>query len=407
MSINADDILSVTKGVTKKWTAQRKAEERGRSRATREYVYSDRVNFTDVVNQILPPAYEHASGEGKYTVSKRQLYYACRQHFKDQTGRELEYPYFANTLLVQYLNRHAVNWKITADPRGNLEIPNASHKVRIPCGTIEIEHHLRRAGDVESLDDFSATVPTEYPSLAAGVRYQAVLYIEKEGFGPLIKEANLAERFDLAILSCKGQSVTAARRFVDEVCARGSGVPLFVVHDFDKSGFEIAQCLTTVSDWAIDNDRVAYDFRNDIDVTDLGLRLADVEEYGLQSERCKRPSRCPDACTKAEREFLQNGRRVELNAFTAPQFVAWLEDKLRKHLPNRLLPPEDVLEEAYRRSLVVAEINAAIEDATESAIANAQDAAVPKTLRRQVKELMKESPQAWDKALYRLAQGKP
>jgi hypothetical protein len=33
------------------------------------------------------------------------------------------------------------------------------------------------------------------------------------------------------IMSCKGQSVVAARRFVDEVCALGRGVPLLTAHE--------------------------------------------------------------------------------------------------------------------------------------------------------------------------------
>src|SRR5262249_33904271 len=134
MSITPADILGATKFVTKEWTKQRKAEERGsRSRMTRMYVYSDRVNFTDVACKILPDAYKHASGDGKYTVSKRQLYYACREKFKEMTGRPLEYDYFAGTLVVQFMNRRPdLGWKVTADPRGNLTIPNGAHETRIP-----------------------------------------------------------------------------------------------------------------------------------------------------------------------------------------------------------------------------------------------------------------------------------
>src|SRR5438128_1634981 len=107
MTINADDILGAADKVLKKWTKQRKAEERGRrSRASRAYIYSDRVNFTDVAEAILPGAYAHASGDGRYPVSKRTFYYACREVFKQRTGRELEFNYFAGTLLVQYMNRH-------------------------------------------------------------------------------------------------------------------------------------------------------------------------------------------------------------------------------------------------------------------------------------------------------------
>lgn len=411
MTISAEDILSVTKVVTKPWTKQRKAEERGRrSRCSR--TFSGRVDFTDVMDQILPGGYDFASGNGKYPVSKRQFYYAVREQFRLKTGRAITSQYFSNTLLVQYLNRNpdkTRTWKITADPRGTLTIPNASHEVRVPCGTIAIENHLQSRGQDINPFEIDATLDIEWPSLAEGQRYQAVLYIEKEGFEPLLKEARIAERFDLAVLSCKGQSVVAGRRFVDEVCRDYGGVPLFVVHDFDKAGFEISQRLTSVSDWAEENDRVTYRFKNTIDVTDLGLRLADVEKYQLQSERFAFEGRfaSDSIATKAEQEFLKSGRRVELNAFTSPQFVEWLELKLTKHLGGkRLIPSDDILESAYRRALATAAINAAIDEAMQDAIDGAESAKIPKTLRRQLQKAMKSGDKAWDKALYAIAESK-
>jgi len=410
MTITADDILAVTTAVTKKWTKQRVAEERGnRSRGSRRYVYSDRVNFTSVADKILPGAYQHASGDGKYTVGKRQLFYACRDQFREMTGRALEYGYFANTLLVQYLNRHpeTASWKITADPRGNLTIPNASQEERIPVGTIQIDNHLKEAS--QECDPFAidATLRTEWPSLAEGQRYQAVLYIEKEGFEPILEEARIAERFDLAIMSCKGQSVVAARKFVDRVCAERNGIPLFVVHDFDKAGFEISQRLTSVSDWAKTNDRVTYQFRNRINVIDLGLRLEDVEEYGLAGEPCKFDGHFASdtIATKEEQKFLQGDKRVELNELTAPQFIEWLEAKLGEHLPDRLIPNDDVLLDAYRRALVVSEINRVIEEIRAKAIEKAQNALVDiKSIRQQVEvELEGSDKKAWDKVLYEIA----
>jgi hypothetical protein len=407
----ADDILSAVEGVTKEWTKQRKAEEKGnRSRTSRVYYYSDRVNFTDVVGEILPPAHAHASGDGRYTVSKRQLYYACREAFLHKTDRELEFPYFAGTLLVQYLNRHPdLGWKITADPRGTLSIPNTGHALDIPVGTIEIDNHLHRAGVAcDPYDDAeSQEIDVEWPSVAAGQRYQAVLYIEKEGFGPILEEARIAERFDLAIMSCKGQSVVAARRFVDEVCAAGRGVPLLTVTDFDKAGFEIAQCLTRVSRWARENDRVTYRFRNAINVIHLGLRLADARAYDLQSEPCdfKGHFARDSIATAEEQAFLRSGRRIELNAFTSPQFIEWLEAKLREHgLGKRLIPTDKVLEDAYRRALAIAAINRAIDDVRDEAIDRAKAANIPKTLPRKLaRKLKEEDSPAWDKVLYQFA----
>jgi hypothetical protein len=189
------------------------------------------------------------------------------------------------------MNRHpeeTASWKITASPRGTLTIPHTRDDLRIPCGTIAIEEHLRARLHNESLDDMEdILLNVQWPSLAEGQRYQAVLYIEKEGFDPQLREARIADCFDIAIISCEGQSVTAARMYVDHVCRVGGGVPLFVIHDFDKAGFEISQRLTTVSDHARENDLVKYEFQNEINVTDLGLRLADVQKYNLKSERTK------------------------------------------------------------------------------------------------------------------------
>ncbi len=343
MSINANDILAVTKSVTKEWTKQRKSEERSnRSRSSREYMYSARVNFTDVAEDIIPDAYDHASGGGKYTVSKRQLYYACREAFRTETGGEISYDYFAGTLLVKFLNQNpdiTEDWKITADPRGTLIIPNAAHEVRIPCGTLQIENHLDEVDRAIHWMELDARIDPTWPSLAAGQRYQAVLYIEKEGFGPLFEEAKIAERFEVAVLSCKGQSVVAARKFADYICYVGGGVPLLAVHDFDKSGFEISQRLTTVSDWARSNDRVTYDFENEIDFTDLGLRIEDINQYQLTDEKAKLSGR----------------------------------------------------------------FNGEVDRIVEDAIGDAQDADIPSRLNKKLRAAMKKNGKAWDQALYGLA----
>ena len=400
--MSADDIFAITQKVTKEWTKQRKAEERGRrSRASRVYVYSDRVTFTEVMNEILPDAYAHASGGGSYSVAKRQLYYACREEFKNKTGRELEYGYFAGTLLAQFLNRHSnLNWKITADPRGTLWIPNGAKEVRVPIGTLDIEAHLGKAN--RRVDPYAVNpeLDNEWPSLRPHERYQGVLYIEKEGFQPLLEEAKIAEKYDLAIMSCKGQSTVAGRVFIDQTCGR-YGIPLFVVHDCDKAGFEISQRLTKVSDWAEEQDRVSYRFQYSISAIDLGLRLEDAEEYELQSEACEfRGHFASDSiCTDEEKEFLNGGDRYELNAFTSPQFIEWLEAKLDEHL-ERLVPGQEVLEAAFRRAWIVARLNKAIEDTRDGATKEAKKLPIPKYLKRDIEKRMEEEEISWDEAVY-------
>ena len=405
-----EEIRKSTRKVTKKWTQARKAEERGRSRACRNYIYADRVSFSDVAAQIIPEAYQHASGDGRYPVAKRQLFYACRERFRRATGNTLDYGYFSQTLLVQYLNRHpddVADWKITADPRGTLILPHLAET--IPAGTLAIENYLREHvwhPDPISLSEIDVPSLTRWPGRSPCERYQAVMYIEKEGFTPLLQAAGIANRYNLAILSCKGQSVVAARKFIDHVCHE-DGVPLLAVHDCDKAGFEIAQRLTSVSDWAREQDRITYEFQHTIVWQDLGLKLDDAERFDLAEEQVTFKGRfAPDSiCTDAEKAFLRSGRRIELNAFTSPQFIEWLEQMLAAAgIQEGWIPPDDeLLTRAYRRAMVVNRLQAILDEERDKAVRQAESAPV-EGLREQLRQRAKRHPErSWDQHLSELA----
>src|SRR4029450_127650 len=91
----------------------------------------------------------------------------------------------------------------------------------------------------------------------------------------VFEAVQLAERYDLAIMSTKGMSVTAARELVEQLCAVHS-VPLLVLHDFDKAGFSIAGTLRRSTR------RYRCGHGHAASVIDLGLRLEDVD--GLETE---------------------------------------------------------------------------------------------------------------------------
>ena len=111
--------------------------------------------------------------------------------------------------------------------------------------------------------------------------------------------------------------------------------------------------------------------------------------------------------TAEEKAFLRSGRRVELNAFTSPQFIEWLEGKLIEHgLGKRLIPDDEVLADAYRRAFAVAKINGVIDDAIAGAKDMAKKVAIPKTLRRKLRKEMDGKDQSWDRCLYGLAEAK-
>jgi hypothetical protein len=127
------------------------------------------------------------------------------------------------------------DWDVVWDARGHFSEPH-TNKV-IPIGTLEVRQYLgdrpRLAPAIEFRSD------TRYPTLGPENRYETVLFIEKEGFDPLLEAAQIAERFDVAIMSTKGMSVSASRLLLDRLVTRGV-TKVLVLHDFDISGFSIA-----------------------------------------------------------------------------------------------------------------------------------------------------------------------
>ena len=129
------------------------------------------------------------------------------------------------------------------DARGHFEEPHTNR--RIGCGTIEVDNYLQEAKkpNIVAADFAAANVDVIGPS----GNISGILFIEKEGFGPLFKAVKLANRYDLMIVSTKGVSVTAARRLIDDVCGKHD-LPLFVLHDFDFAGFLISARFSATRD---------------------------------------------------------------------------------------------------------------------------------------------------------------
>jgi hypothetical protein len=272
----------------------------------------------------------------------RQIFYQARPKIMAMTEeKELQYGYFSQTLLPDYIEEHpatCAGWNVVYDARGHFEEPHTNR--RIGCGTIEVGNYLRamKEPDIAPADFSDASVDVIGPS--GGI--SGVLFCEKEGFNPLFKAVDLANRYDLMIISNKGLSVTAARLLIDRVCG-DNDLPLFVLHDFDIAGFMI---LGTLS-----RDTRRYQFSNAIEMIDLGLRLDDIA--GLERE--------PAAATKTRPAILraqlaENGatdaeiaillkERVELNAMTSDALIAMIERKLKDHGLKKVIPGDDVLAE--------------------------------------------------------------
>jgi hypothetical protein len=232
----ADDIIDAVESATRKWTRQKKSEERHpgniRYRLSRMTKVS-RITQKEAAWEYMEEAYMAASGGGRLPASVRQIYYQIRPKVMAATdNKELKYDYFSQTLLPDYIEENGVAWRVVYDARGHFEEPHTNR--RMGCGTIEVNNYLRsiKAPTIEDADFEDAGVNVIGP--AGG--FSGVLFCEKEGFGPLFRSVKLADRYDLMIVSTKGVSVTAARRLIESICG-GRGLPLFVLHDFDVAGF--------------------------------------------------------------------------------------------------------------------------------------------------------------------------
>ncbi len=399
----AEAIAGLVKGGTKRWADQRKAEERhARARANRydRLVRVRKATIKEVAYEVMQRAYMDASSDSTLPANARQIYYAARREILQRTGKEnLDSQYFCQTLLVEYVRETGVDWDIVWDDRGHFTEPHTKHMFGL--GTLNVRKYLASIGEPQFSEPKlnGGGVAT----LGPDGRFGGVQFCEKEGFNPLFERVRLAERHDIAITSSKGMSVTALRYLVDEMCGR-YGIPVFVLHDFDVSGFSIFGTLRGSTD--------RYTFKNAIKVIDLGLRLTDVEELDLESESVSLKD-SPDkirarlkrnGATDAEIEFLLTGRRVELNAMTSSQLVAFVERKLAEHGVRKIIPDKETLDRAYRLAVRSKRMRKVVDEALKAA-ADEGDIAAPEDLAKQVETLIRDTSMSWDEAVAAIANG--
>jgi DNA topoisomerase VI subunit B len=375
-----------------------------------------RQRIKEAAYEVMVPAYLHASDPGIYGIAgrrlpaeARQIMYAARPLVLELTGGEAwkKSEYFTQHLLPDFVNEHpslTADWDVVFGARGALEEPHTGR--RVPLGTVEVRNYVADwHSDVpETLEPI--TLDSQCPTRGPGNRYRFALFVEKQGFDALLAAGTIAARYDLALMSTKGMSVTAARRLVEELSARG--VTILVLRDFDKSGFSIVHTLRS-------NTR-RYQFQTEPKVIDLGLRLEDARVLGLLSERVhyatkKDPRERLRECGAAREEcdFLVQGggpahwwgERVELNAMTAAQFLEFLERKLRRAGVRKLVPEGKALRQAYRRAWRLQVIQDAVDAAQAAPAAKLR---VPANLGSAIRRQLQDSPLPWDQALQKFVQ---
>jgi GNAT superfamily N-acetyltransferase len=303
---------------------ERDAARAARASASRIYHAPEpKVSQKDIVFEILPQAITNAGAD----FNARDLYYASRTlayaHDEWETGKELNYGYFSQMLLTEYQELNGPIEGLWRDPRGNLHEPHTGKSVAL--GTREVAAYA-------------------FPDYV----FDKILYVEKEGEPSKLKAARLAERYDMAICSGKGQPTEAVRTLFER--AEGGDYQLFVFHDADLDGYDIARVM------AEETRRMpGYS----VDVIDIGLTVEDALEMRLESEPFYRKKDITwellMRLSEVARECLYQkdgyrgirGERFELNAILPDtRRIEYIERKLKENgVRGKVIPPDDALKE--------------------------------------------------------------
>ena len=189
-------------------------------------------------------AYMTASANGTLPANPRQIYYAARPEMlrlteKTSIDSEVFHPDAADRIYAPPPGYDRRLEHRLGRPR---PLQRAAHGQEIGLGTLAVRSYIKGRRDllIRNAAISVADIKTKGPD----GRYGAVLFLEKEGFTQILEAAKIAERYDLAIMSTKGMSVTAARTLVEDLCGK-RGLKLLVLHDFDVAGFSIKQTLVT------------------------------------------------------------------------------------------------------------------------------------------------------------------
>jgi hypothetical protein len=145
----------------------------------------DRVTIREAAFYVMREAYMKASDNGRLPTRPRQIMYAARPRILHFTDKDmLDDRYFTQTLLPDYA--------ATGTSSGTRAAISPSHTLNeIALGTLEVRGYLglrAKVTEVVTVDP-GILFPTHGPEH----RFNAVLFIEKEGFSPLCAAEQLAE----------------------------------------------------------------------------------------------------------------------------------------------------------------------------------------------------------------------
>jgi hypothetical protein len=268
---------------------------------------------------------------GKHRFNSRQILYRMRPIVKAETGQDLQTGNFT-AIITDYEDENGEIPGMYREPRGSIYHPH--RRETFALGTLTVEEYERPPWT-----------------------YNKLLYMEKEGFSEALKEINWGERHDCAFASSKGYTTRAIRDLVDKLAEHDEPVIVPCVTDADAYGTMIYQTF---------QDATKARGARKIKIVHLGLHPWEAVKAGLEIEEVekgKKRKAVADYVLKRDaelpkeapggiswEEWLQT-HRIELNAMTTPQFIAWLDAKMAEQGIGKLIPPDDVIEDELEERL--------------------------------------------------------
>jgi hypothetical protein len=298
---------------------------------------------------------EIATGDGQYTTTARQVFYAIRKLVINDYGIVLDgrtdFSTLTQVVITTMFERHPeLEDRIYFERRGfYLDIETGEE---IPMNTQRVnEFSNTLTGRNRCNVDM---VPGRYSPAKQTFNYpyelavSSVLFVEKQGFTEVFKKSGILDELNLGLISSQGFGTRAIKKMIQDFIARGINV--YALTDCDLAGQVIGERL-------IDGSNT---FKEKLDIKVIGLTFADVlaldkiddaEEY----TSTKSYVNVLDRMNQAEKDFflkkktsgmdgkdLFTYRRVELNALTMPELLDFIRSKIQK---RQIRPTRDQIKE--------------------------------------------------------------
>lgn len=344
-----ESISGAVWSASKELHKEHKAKQRDIAKWSREYDASQKENSNNIIDSVfhvLPDAIQAATDNERLPANVRALYYKVRDAIQKYTTEELSYKYFSQTILIRYWQENGRNPLIYNDPRGVLYAPHSGDVLQL--GTLEVDQYI-------------------FPEH----EYNKILFIEKKGLLHTIKAGNLHTKYDMAIIAGEGYASEAVRILLDKA-QTGQDYTIFVLHDADPSGYDIARTI---------QDSTKRMPNHNIEVIDLGLSVQDAIDLNISCETFTRKNKLSQGLelNTIERDYFggklkvigtKNSwvcQRIELNAMSAGELVDYIDKGIsqaieRRKLNKKVIPPELTLNDTAHR-LFKYDLGAKVDDA--------------------------------------------